>query len=181
MERGRPGLWAALLCDYARAHPPEGWDPNRYAAAFPGFLAARRAEEPRLLEVDEELADFYWIEYAAFSAADAIPRERAPDGVDHRIFVRQYTRAIPAFARALRRGESPALPAAAPTLTIVFRNPTLRVESMHPSIAAIAALVRRQGGDPAALVPGIEAAAIDEAEAELRRRGVLVDGPEVAG
>lgn len=176
MERDRPGLWARLIRDYARAHPPSGWDPNRYAAAFPEFLAARRASDDRLREVDEELADFYWIEYCAFVAGDEVPAEKGPDGVDHRVFVRQYTRPIPTFARALRRGESPALPGAAPTLTIVFRSPaSLGVEILYPQVAAIAALIRRQGGDPAALVPGLGGAEIDAAEAELRRRHVLMD------
>jgi hypothetical protein len=179
IRREHPGLWNSLIDDYAREHPPRGWDPNHFAAAFPGFLGRRHVSDPRVAPLYEELADLHWIKFLAWSARDELPAESGIDGLNHRLFVRQYSRRVPAFALALPQDHAAELPPEQPTPTLIYRDPSsLRVKIFYPTAAALAVLAQRRRGRPhpesASSVPGLTREAFNTIERELLAHGVLL-------
>ncbi len=183
IEREHGELFRELVEAYWRAHPPRGWDPNHHAAAqFPDFLSRHRAREPRLTDVHEELADFHWSEFLAWSALDTWPDECGVDGVDHRLFVRQYSRRIPDFARGVANDSSTPLPPPTPTPTLVYRDPkTLRTAVFYPSVTALVVLSGRRKQLPLAslvgAVPGLTVAMLESVERDLLERGIALGPP----
>ncbi len=183
IEREHDELFRELVEAYWRAHPPSGWDPNHHAAAkFPSFLSSYRAREPRLTDIHEELADFHWSEFLVWAALDTWPDDKGVDGVDHRLFVRQYSRRIPDFARGLIKDASTPLPAPEPTPTLIYRDPkTLRVAVLYPSVTALVVLSGRQKRLPlaslAGSIPGLTVAMLESVERDLLERGIALGAP----
>lgn len=167
LQRDRE-CWATLVADYARMHPPRGHDPNGFALAMPGFLAARADVPPLWVE----LADFHLAQIHVFHAPDPIDG----DGFEARIVVRQYTHAIPTIVAALARdGSVPPAPGG-PCVVVIHRHAaTAGVRVLHPSAAGLAALARRRGLELPPVLAALDAASIDRAEHALVRAGVLVE------
>lgn len=168
---GDDRAWVGLAVDYAAAHPGRGGDPNRFAAAFPTWLRGRPELAGPWAEPAVELADYEWTRLLAYHAADV-----EGDGVDERLFVRQYTCDIPALAHAVLHG-SFALPAARPRIVAIFRHArTLQLGVFHLGAAGLAALARRQGLAMPPVLAALPEAAVHSAVVALEAAGVLSPG-----
>ncbi|MEZ4428155.1 MAG: hypothetical protein R3A51_10765 [Nannocystaceae bacterium] len=110
----------------------------------------------------------------AHVASDELPAGTLPDGLDHRVFVRQAASCkIPEYAQALTDPATPP-PERAPTPTLICRHSrTLRVTAFYPTVYGLAALARRRGDDPRRLVPQLDVSQLDAVEAQLAEHGVL--------
>lgn len=165
-----PALWPALVRDYTRKHPATHWDPNRFGALFSDYLAQRREADPAFPAVFEELADYFYTRYRVFSCPDDVG-----DGFDQRLFVRQYTHAVPDVPDALASDPDLQRFEPSPTLVLIYRPlHETDVRLFHPTVVGLAALARRRGLE--SMPPVFEALspqAIDNAESELVRHGVL--------
>jgi len=170
-ERYRPGLWSELIDEYARAHPPDHYDPSRFGAHLSAFLAARRQGGASLPAYLEEVADYQWCCYSV-GVARSTPCG-ADIGLERTLFVRQYDHEIPAFVRAaLAEPADPLEPKPGVTTVLVYRHPeTLRAKAYYPSPLGLAVIGRFAGR--AVPLDGIDAARIAAAERELRKAGVL--------
>ena len=168
LERA-PGSWHALLTRFERAHPAKHWDINRFGEPFAPFVAADATLPPWVAEV----ADFQWVEYEAFTSLDDRPWTR---GVNPTTTVRQYTHAVPAWARAARAGTAEGEPVASPVTCLVYRDPrSLLVRTLYPRLAALVVLALRQ---EAARDDVLRSAAVPPEQLRvaadwLRREGVL--------
>lgn len=186
IEREHDGLWRALVEDFWRERPPRGWDPNlHFAAGFPAFVGRRREHDPRVTELHEELADFHWAEFLVWAAPDELPQGGGVDGVDHRLFVRQYSRRVPELARALVEDPGAPIPAQQPTPTLIYRDPaSLRVRVLYPTVTALVVLSGRRKGARAeqlvSAIPGLSVALLEQVERELLEHGVALDGPRLS-
>ena len=176
VERRSPGAWRPFVADYYRANPPAHWDLNRCGAALPSWLAAERASGADVPAFLEDLADFHWTEYAAYTSAARMP----PAGVNPTAEIRQYGHDVVSWGRSARRGEATAgFPLERLTTVIVYRHPaTSLVHTLSPTAAALIALAREQG----VARPGLAAVAarLGEPEIAAARRalvsaGVLID------
>ena len=171
----RPGLWRSLVRELFAAYPPRHFDPNRVGEPFTEFLQARRARDPQFPAFFEELADYNWIRFRATTSREA--------GRERTVFIRLYTHAVPAYARAVEDPEPdaappPALPEPAPVTVIVYRSPTtLRAQILYPSQPQLVALARHDRELPPELRAAVEISdeALDAAEGELRRLGVIAE------
>lgn len=164
------GLWSTIVHEYIDAHPPGGRHPNCFGEALPEFLAARREREPDQPVIYEEVADFCWVRMAANQAPDD-----GGDGFDARLFVRQYSFAIPEFVGALEADpQGAARPEPHPRVLLVYRHFTgLQTRIFHPSAAGLVALARRQGLEVPPALRAVSADLVDLAEAQLVEHGVL--------
>lgn len=170
----RAGLWTELVDDFSDAHPATARNPNTFAAPFSDYLAQRRQSDPRIEPLWEEIADYYWLRFSAHVASDELPAGTLPDGLDHRVFVRQYSCKIPEYAQALTEDPATPPPERAPTPTLIYRHSrTLRVTAFYPTVYGLAALARRRGDDPRRLVPQLDVSQLDAVEAQLAEHGVL--------
>lgn len=162
IEAHRPGTWARLRAELGRTHPPEHWDINDYGRPFPDWIAAKRESGENLPPFIEQLADFEWLEFITWTAADSA----ATTKVEPTLAVRQYSYAVPAFARAVRRGESPDPPAQKPTTVAIYRRPdTLLVHVFYLSMAGLLVLALAAG---------------EVTESDLARAGVTRDMRDAA-
>jgi hypothetical protein len=166
--RDAPGRWPELARAYAIDHPPTGAVPNRFAAALPRWLASRGSDEARWAEI----ADFEWLRVAAHHAVDGEPDD---DGFDRRLFIRQYTFDVPAWIAAHANDPATPLPAAAPTIAIIFRHfSTGRVGVHRPTAAGLAAIATRACRPLPSPLDEIEPDTIARAQQALVACGVLV-------
>ena len=165
---GDDRAWAGLVAAYGVAHPGRGGDPNRFAAAFPGWLRGRCEFTGPWAELAVELADYEWTRVLAYHA-----RDTDGDGVEQRLFVRQYTCDIPALARAVQQA-SFASPAPRPHLVAIFRHArTLQLAVFQLGAAGLAALARRQGLAVPPALAALPDAAVRAAVVSLESAGVL--------
>lgn len=169
-----PHGWGELVDAYTKAHPPPAhWDPNLFAESFPDFLAGKREAHGKLPSDLEQLADFHWTEYRVFAAAETWPEELGPDGLEHRLYVRQYDGKIPVYARELVRNPQAKPPEPTPTPTIIFRNlQTHRLQVFYPNLLGLLVLTKRSG-KALPEIPGVTAEKLDQAEKNLIEHGVL--------
>jgi len=175
VERRTPGGWRPLVTGYLRAHPPAHWDLNRCGAALSSWLATERAAGADVPVFLEELAEFHWTEYAAYTSATVMP----VSGVNPTAEIRQYTHDVATWGRLARRGESVGLPEERGTTVIVYRDPaTLLVRTLSPNAATLVALAREQDVDRPGLtdvVAQLGEPAIAQARQALVTAGVLID------
>ena len=177
VTRDHPGLWPTLVHAYARAHPSNARDPNRFGLAFSDFLAERRiAGEPPLSPVLEELADLHMCRYLAAVSPD--PRDAStddPDGFEPRVFLRGYSFPVPAFPRALAGASDTPIPEPRPTTIIVYRSvhEPRPVRTLAPTLEQLGALARRQGLVLTGPLARLQPDTLDQAELELVALGVL--------
>lgn len=174
VEQIRHGWWAELVDAYAPSHPPDHFDPNRFSAGFPEFLAARRQQDPKQPTILEELADFQWLRHQVNIAPDI-----EGDGFEHRLFIRQYAHQVPRFWREVSKEPATALPAPRPTFVVVYRD----LGNGDPKYLVIggpelAVLARRQGLELPPPLDQIDPDQISSAEEGLVGRGVLVPRPD---
>jgi len=171
----RPGRWGNLVERFTRQHPPPShWDPNQFSAPFPHFLAAERARDPKLPPDLEQLADFHWTEFCVFSAAETWPEELGPDGLEHRLYVRQYDGKIPKYARQLTRDPEARPDSLTPTATLIYRDlKTNRLAVFYPSILGLLLLSKRSG-KKLPEIPGVTSQKLEIAEQNLIKRGILM-------
>lgn len=157
--------WTSLARDYACAHPGSGADPNRFAAQFSPWLRGCSDAPP----IWAELADYEWTRVAAYHAQDV-----ADDGFDARLFVRQYTWDVPAFAAALLADPSAAPPPTSPTTVALFRHTrTLQLGVFRLGAAGLAALACRRGVAMPPVLAALGEPAIVAATRRLEDSGVL--------
>ncbi len=163
-------LWGRLVRDYTRKHPAGHWDPNRFGASFSEYLANLRQRHGELPTLFEELADYLYIRHLAYSSPD-----EPGDGFETRLFVRQYSHAVPDVLDALARDPEADLPGAKPIVVIVYRHARHReLRTFYPSAAGLGALARRQGVDSMPeMFKALPAQTLDAAEANLVEHGVL--------
>ncbi len=166
--------WDDVVSAYALAHPPTGSDPNRFAASFPSWIAAQpHGSATRWAQ----LADYEWLRVRAYHAPD-VPDDAdtvTKDGLERRLFVRQYSFDVPAVAEQWRRGEIGS-DADKPTLVLVFRHArTQALGVFRPKVAALAALAERCGLPLPPLLAELEPAAIAAARTVLEQAGVLFE------
>lgn len=175
--------WDDVVSAYALAHPPAGSDPNLFAAAFPTWIAAQpHGAASRWAE----LADYEWLRVRAYHAPD-VPDDvdaMTKDGLERRLFVRQYSFDVPAVAEQWRRGEAGAHAATAasrPTLVLVYRHARSQALCVfRPKAAGLAALARRCGLPLPPLLAELDAAAVVAAAVVLEEAGVLFDVDDAA-
>lgn len=164
--RGGHERWRALVEGYTAAHPPAGNVPNRFAAAFPGWLANQGDD---LLQWSE-IADFEWLRVRAHHAVDG-----DGDGLDRRMFIRQYTFDVPRWIASYAEDPAAPLPRATPCIAVVFRHhATGRVGVHRPTAAGLAAIARRAGASLPPELAELDLEAITRAEQVLVTSGVLV-------
>jgi hypothetical protein len=128
-RRARSGLWEELVGGYVRAHRSTHWEPNRFAAAFPDFVARRRVERGDVPHSLEEVADF---EYARFEVTRSETREPV---------LRQYEHDVRPFVQ----DPTGPMPRPRPIVLAIFRDDRARPASCELGIEEIAAIARRQG------------------------------------
>lgn len=168
------GTWRAMVEEYIAAHPPGGRHPNCFGEALPEFLATRRERIPSQPVIYEEIADFCWIRMQAHQAPDD-----EGDGFDSRLFVRQYSYAIPELVGALERDPEAPRPEPQPMVLLVYRHwQHLQVRLFRPSAAGLVALARRQGAEVPPPLQAIPREHVDVAEAQLVEHGVLSPAAE---
>lgn len=165
-----PKLWEELVLSYTAAHPPDHPDPNRFAARLSDFIAAERTAGRSFPSYLEELADFEFTEWLV-GVADFEPTPYDP-GLDRTIFVRHYSHDVPGIVTGFRDGKSLQALAEEPRAVVIYRDASTQwARSFFPTPLDLAALARRAGRPlaiPDAMLPAIEAA-----EAELERHGIL--------
>lgn len=169
-----PHGWSDLVDEFTAAHPPPAhWDPNRFAEPFADFLAKKRQADPTLPADLEQLADFHWTEFQVFSASQTWPEELGPDGLEHRLYVRQYEGKIPAYARELVRDPSAQPPEPTPTPALIYRNlHTHQLQVFYPNVLALLVLSKRSGKQLPD-IPGLTPENLEIAEKNLVERGIL--------
>lgn len=148
-KSSEPGksAWRRLRAELGRAHPPTHWDINEYGRPFPEWIASRRDSGENLPGFVDQLADFEWLEFSTWSAPDvpAVAKGDRPI-VEPTVSVRQYSFPVPAYARAVRRGEKPPAPAEKATTVVVYRRAdTLLVHLFYPSVAGLLVLAHASG------------------------------------
>lgn len=165
------GAWSRLVRDYVALRPRATHDPNDFGGEFPAFVAEydEWPEAPTCLgERVAELADYHWCLHRCGVAADG---EQGDDGVNRRLFVRQYSFDVPAARRRIPRGELRIDDASLErdTFVVIFRHlHTRHVEVLRASLPQLRVVAGRAGVTPVAEGPGFAAAT--EALVEL---GVL--------
>ena len=174
VAREHPGLWPELVRDYARTHPAQVRDPNRFGLEFSEFLASRRAQDG-LSPVLEELADLHMCRYLAAVAQDEHEHEHGDDGFEQRVFLRGYTHPVVNFARVLARNGDAPIPAPRPTTVIIYRSlhAPRPVRTHEPSLAELGALARRQQLALTGPLASLQPEQLDAALAKLIEQGVL--------
>ena len=170
-ERARAGMWTELVRDYVAAHPPRGCrDPNRMGASFSDFLTRRREDGGELSPVVEEMAEYHWINYLAKTATDV----EDGDGFERRVFIRQFTHAIPTFMRAINEDPEAEIPAPKPMIVILYRAWTDgAVRILHPRPEAMAVFARRQGLELPPPLAALDEEAVNLTEVSLVEMGLL--------
>lgn len=170
MERESPGLWATLVEEYIDAHPPTHWHPSQVGEHLSDFLAERRqGGDARLLAVYEEVADFCWTRQLAQRCPDDVG-----DGFDQRLFVRQYTSAVPPFVAALTQDKDTPIPPPQPTVVVIYRHVReLDVRVFSPSAAGLVALAKRQGAPIPEPLRAIPQDHVRVAEQQLAQFGIV--------
>ncbi len=172
LMREHDGFWGSLVRAYVQAHPPPAhWHPNEFGREFPEFLAAQReGGEARLVPLHEEIADFCWVRHEVHGCPDDVG-----DGFDRRLFVRQYTAAVPELVAALEADPEAPLPEPRPVVVLVHRHwRHLNARVFYPSAAGLVALARRQGApipEPLRAVPLDD---VETADTLLVEHGVLL-------
>ncbi|MBK6918507.1 MAG: putative DNA-binding domain-containing protein [Deltaproteobacteria bacterium] len=166
--------WDDVVSAYALAHPPTGSDPNRFGASFPSWIAAQpHGGATRWAQ----LADYEWLRVRAYHAPD-VPDDAdlvTKDGLERRLFVRQYSFDVPAVVEQYRRGEAMG-DGDKPTLVFVFRHArTQALGVFRPKVAGLAALAERCGLPLPPLLAELEPAAIAAARSVLEQAGVLFE------
>jgi hypothetical protein len=168
---GDDRAWAGLAAAYAAAHPGRGSDPNRFAEALPAWLRGRPEFIGPWSELAVELADYEWTRVLAYHAPDV-----EGDGLEQRLFVRQYTCDIPALAHAVQHG-SFVPPTSRPRIVAIFRHArTLQLGVFHLGAAGLAALARRQGLATPPALAALPESAVRSGLAALEAAGVLPGG-----
>lgn len=173
----RPGQWGTFVERFTRQHPPPShWDPNQFSAPLPEFLAAERERDPKLPSDLEQLADFHWTEFCVFSASETWPQDLGPDGMEHRLYVRQYDGKIPQYARQLIRDPEAVPGSSTPTPTLIYRDlKTHRTAVFYPTILGLLVLSKRSG-KTLPKIPGVTSQNLEIAEKDLIQRGILTAG-----
>ncbi|MEZ4340429.1 MAG: hypothetical protein R3B82_27735 [Sandaracinaceae bacterium] len=93
------------------------------------------------------------------------------------VITRAYTADVPAWARRAREDGAVPLPTPASTLVVLHRDDEARVRWLHPTAALLGALAEAAGDATAddLHAAGLTERALEEARADLRRRGLLED------
>ena len=167
-RRVRYELWSDLVREYVTLHPPVACrNPNLMGAHFSEYLTRRREQRGELPVAAEELAEYHWVDYVAKTAEDV-----EGDGLERRLFIRQFTLPIPAYALALYGDPEAPPPEPRPTVVVVYRSVhDGNVAILYPSPATLAVLARRQGLQ---LPPAL--AALDERDVNLTEGNLVTMG-----
>ncbi len=115
-----PPLWEELVVRYARAHPPDDPDPNRFGAKLSDFLDAWSQENTRVPAYFAEVADFEYSEWAV--GIEDFEPSSADVGLDRTLRVRHYDHDVARFVFGFRSGSAAARPDATPTAVIIHRD-----------------------------------------------------------
>lgn len=165
-----PELWSQLVRDYVGARLTATHDPNDFGAAFPAFVAEYRSwpESPASLgSRAAELADYHWCLHRCGVAPDVEPGD---DGIDRRLFMRQYSFDVPTARRRVSRGELPIDDTSldGDTFVVVFRHlHSRRVEVLRATLPQLQVIAARAG------VGETDSAELTDATASLRELGVI--------
>lgn len=136
-------LWPALVREYSARTQVTSPDPNEFGREFSDWLVARRELEPQQPALLEELADYQWIRHLARNAAES----EGGLGLEHRLFIRHYTHAVPKLAAALWKGEDVDINAAQPTSVLVYREfGGSKLRNLYPNAMALGLLVELATG-----------------------------------
>lgn len=173
--RARHGAeaWRGLARAYATEHPRAAHDPNDFAEAFPGFLERQALVDDGAALA--ELADFHWICHRCAVAPDPAADD---DGLESRLFVRQYSFDVPRWRRAVTDDTPAALEFGSrresrATFVVVFRHlQSDAVEVLRPTRAQLQAIGRRAHADAADAL-GADDDELSRAHESLARLGVL--------
>jgi len=168
LTREEPGRWQQLVSAYAQPHRASHWNPNRFGREFGSFLQQASGLRAELRELCVELADYCWVRYCSSVAEDT-----GDDGVDSRLFARHYRYAVDRITVQLEDALEE-LPATEATSLLIYRHvETQEVRVFRPTPLGLAALARRQGVELPAALADLQSEALDRAEAEMMRVGVL--------
>ncbi len=170
MQRLEPGLWGPLVRDYLTAHPPTHWHPSQVGEQLSEYLVQRReGGDARLLPVFEEVADFCWTRQLAQRCPDDVG-----DGFDQRVFIRQYTLAVPQLVTALQKADDAPIPPSRPIVVMIYRHwRDLDVRVFSPSAAGLVAFARRQGAAVPEALRAVPEDQVIAAQAQLVEHGIL--------
>lgn len=176
-ERTREGLWRELVAAYAVAHPPRGCrDPNQMGIAFSEFLSRRRERTGEFSTLLEELAEYHWIDYLARTASDV-----DDDGMEKRLFIRQFTIVMPEFMRAINADAEAPEPEAKPSIVLLYRSLVDgAVQILYPRPATMAVIAKRQGLPLPPPLAQLDPNDVALTEASLVKMGVLTPSTESA-
>ncbi len=165
--------WSELVDAHVQRTPCVAPDPNQFGDGFDATIQERCPEHTWLAE----LADFAWTRHRAWTAPDS----EGP-GLDERVMVRHYTRAIHELSRALADESRPvddAIVQPRPTTLVIFRHAQTLNVRVHPAGAAeILALMRRAMIAPSPLP--LAERIVDEAEQGLIAIGCLANAHSFA-
>lgn len=156
--------WPALCAAYGAEHRSEHWDLNQEGAAFPTFLQARFPDD-----AVHELADLEWTSFEL--AVHPTRFDPAKDATNPATEVRMYTHRVDKY-RAADGGPLEA----EPVTLLLYRHPeTDQVHRFQPSRDGLVAFAVARGELAAAdaAAAGIDADALETAQAHLRRVGLL--------
>ncbi len=166
-----PPAWEGLVLRYTAQHQPSHPDPNRFAEQLSDFIAAEREGGRPLPVYLEEIVDFEFTEWLV-GVLDFEPTLADP-GLDRTVHVRHYSHDIAAFVADFRAGTAKPAPTPQDRAVLIYRDVrTQWARSFFPTPLGLAALARRAGRNLA--IPDEMAAALDDAERELERHGILV-------
>lgn len=165
-----PPIWEELVVRYARAHPPDDPDPNRFGAKLADFLDAWGREDSRIPAYFAEVADFEYSEWAV--GIEDFEPSSADVGLDRTIHVRYYAHDVARFVFGFRSGTTAARPDATPTAVIIHRDLRSSLPRVFfPTALGLHVLGLRCGRG---LAPGRFAdEATLQAERDLETHGVL--------
>jgi hypothetical protein len=153
-RRVNAGIWDELAIGYVRSHRSTHWEPNRFAEAFPDFIARRLVEGLQMPKALAEVADF---EYARFAITM---------GETDAALVRQYEWDV----RELARDPCGPIPQPRTTVLAIYRDERGRGASCELGVVEMAALSSLRGRTIAVQV---EPALMEAARSRLLALGVV--------
>lgn len=168
--RIRPGLWTELIHRYVRRHPPAGHHPDDIGRHFAAFMDEAASDEvPDVPPWLVECADLHRCQLAAATAeTDA----DLGDGVDERLFIRQYRFDVVALVADSTGVDLDQVER--PTPVLIFRSwRDRRVYTLRPRPIHLFALGRRQSLPVTSALDTVSSSALDHAERWLIAKGVL--------
>lgn len=167
---GRVG-WAALVDEFAAAHPSPHWDLNAFGAPFSEFLEghATLGDAPQLAA----LADYEFLYYETVRAE--APFDPAVDLQNPTAAARAYTHNVPQYVRALKKDAPIALVEAPITVLFYRRAEDLSVRFVQPTMPQLVAFawIGDEAGQAECDAAGVSLDALLAGAEKLVRAGIL--------